>query len=154
LLNSRLSSYEVGITPPVPDRVYSNQGNSPLISLLGKDCNRLLDIGCGAGDNAALIKSRYPESNVFGITHSAAEAELAKKYMTRCWVFDIEDKLTDDLAHQSFDVLIFSHVLEHLRDPAEVLSRLSRLLRRGGQVLIAFPNLLSWRKCQFRCRAF
>jgi 2-polyprenyl-3-methyl-5-hydroxy-6-metoxy-1,4-benzoquinol methylase len=138
----------------VPDRVYSNQGNSPLISLLGKDCNRLLDIGCGAGDNAALIKSRYPESNVFGITHSAAEAELAKKYMTRCWVFDIEDKLTDDLAHQSFDVLIFSHVLEHLRDPAEVLSRLSRLLRRGGQVLIAFPNLLSWRKCQFRCRAF
>lgn len=136
---------EDGITYPVTDRVYSNKGNPPLIDLLGKGCNRLLDIGCGAGDNAALIKSRYPECDVFGITHSAVEADLARKHMAQCWVFDIEDKLPDDLAHQSFDVLIFSHVLEHLRDPAVVLARFSRLLRSGGQVLIAVPNVLSWR---------
>lgn len=140
----------VRITSPAPERVYSNQGNPPLIDLLGKDCNRLLDIGCGAGDNAALIKSRCSECNVFGITHSAAEAELAKEYMTQCWVFDIENELPADLAHQSFDVLIFSHVLEHLRDPAVVLARLSRLLRSGGAVLIAVPNVLSWRmRAQF-----
>ena len=136
---------ESGITPPVPDRVYSNQGNSPLIDLLGKDCKRLLDIGCGAGDNAALIKSRYSECDVFGITHSAVEADLARRHMAQCWVFDVEHKFPDDLANQSFDVLIFSHVLEHLRDPAVVLARFSRLLRSGGQVLIAVPNVLSWR---------
>lgn len=136
---------EGGITPLAPERVYSNQGNPPLIDLLGKGYNRLLDIGCGAGDNAALIKSRNSECDVFGITHSAVEAELAQRHMTQCWVFDIEDKLPDDLAHQSFDVLIFSHVLEHLRDPAVVLARFSRLLRSGGQVLIAVPNVLSWR---------
>lgn len=132
---------EGGITPPVADRIYSNQGNSPLIDLLGKGYNRLLDIGCGAGDNAALIKSRHPECDVFGITHSV---DLARRHMTQCWVFDIEDKFPDDLAKQSFDVLIFSHILEHLRDPAVVLARFSRLLRSGGQVLIAVPNVLSW----------
>lgn len=136
---------EDGITYPVTDRVYSNKGNPPLIDLLGKGCNRLLDIGCGAGDNAGLIKFSHPECDVFGITHSAVEAELAQRHMTRCWVLDIEDNLPDDLAHQSFDVLIFSHVLEHLRDPAVVLARFSRLLRSGGQVLIAVPNVLSWR---------
>jgi len=136
---------ESGITSPIPERIYSNQGNSPLIDLLGNGCKRLLDIGCGAGDNASLIKSRYPECDVFGITHSAAEAELAKKYMAQCWVFDIEDKLPDDLAHQSFDVLVFSHVLEHLKNPSEVLAKFSRLLHSGGQVLIAVPNILSWR---------
>lgn len=133
------------ITPQTPERVYSNNGNPPLIDLLGKGCNRLLDIGCGAGDNAALIKSRYPECDVFGITHSAVEADCARRHMVQCWVFDIEGVLPDDLIHQSFDVLIFAHVLEHLRDPAVVLARFSRLLRTGGQVLIAVPNILSWR---------
>lgn len=141
---------EGGITTPTPDRVYSNQGNPPLIDLLGKGCNCLLDIGCGAGDNAALIKSRYSECEVFGITHSAVEADLARKHMAQCWVFDIENELPADLDHQSFDVLIFSHVLEHLRNPAVALARFSRLLRSGGEVLIAVPNVLSWRmRAQF-----
>lgn len=139
------SIIEGGVTPAMPERVYSNLGNSPLVNLLGNGCSRLLDIGCGAGDNAALIKSRYPECDVFGITHSGVEADLARKHMVQCWMFDIEDKLPDDLAYQSFDALIFSHVLEHLRDPAVVLASFSRLLRRGGQVLIAVPNILSWR---------
>ncbi len=134
-----------GITPPASERVYSNQGNPPLIELLGKGCKRLLDIGCGAGDNAGLVKSRDSECDVFGITHSAVEADLARRHMAQCWVFDIETALPADLANQSFDVLIFSHVLEHLREPAVVLARFSRLLRSGGQVLIAVPNVLSWR---------
>jgi len=136
---------EGAITMVAPDRVYSNQGNAPLVDLIGKDCKRLLDVGCGAGDNALLIKSKHPECSVFGITYSVAEAELANKNMARCWVLDIEGELPDDLTAQSFDVLLFSHVLEHLRDPADVLSRFVRLLPSGGIVLIAVPNILSWR---------
>ena len=46
--------------------------------------------------------------------------------------------------------MVFSHVLEHLQDPAAVLARFSRLLRSRGQVLIAVPNILSWRmRAQF-----
>lgn len=134
-----------GVAPPLPERIYSNKGNPHLIDLLDKGCNRLLDIGCGAGDNAALVKSKYPECDVYGITHSAAEAELTQRYMTQCWVFDIEDEFPGDLSHHSFDALIFSHVLEHLRNPAEVLARFSRLMLSKGQVLIAVPNVLSWR---------
>jgi len=105
----------------------------------------VLDIGCGAGNNAALIRSMNTACDIFGITYSASEAALAQKHMTKCWVADIEGKLPDDLINQSFDVLILSHVLEHLRDPAAVLACYSRLLRRGGQVVIAVPNILSWK---------
>lgn len=133
------------VASPTLGRIYINEGNPPLVDLLGDGCERLLDVGCGAGDNAALVKSRYPECDVFGITHSAVEAELAQRHMARCWVSDIEAKLPDDLAYQSFDTLIFSHSLEHLRDPAAVLARFSRLLGGGGRVLIAVPNILSWR---------
>jgi SAM-dependent methyltransferase len=127
------------------DRVYTNAGNKPLINLLDSGFHRVLDIGCGAGDNAILIKSRVPDCDIFGITHSASEAEQAEMYMKKCWVIDIEGGLPDDLLSQSFDVLIFSHVLEHLRNPATVLARFSHLLRKGGQVLIAIPNILSFR---------
>ena len=93
-----------GITPAL-ERVYSNKGNPPLIDLLGKGCNRLLDVGCGAGDNAALIKSRYAECDLFGITHSIDEAKLAQRHMTRCWVFDIEGEFPDDLARVWLDLI-------------------------------------------------
>lgn len=127
------------------DRVYSNQGNASLIDLIGTKCRRILDVGCGAGDNAALIKAKYSECDVFGITYSAAEADLAKKHLMYCWVLDIENEIPADLSGQSFDVLVFSHVLEHLRDPASVLSCYLGLLSNGGQVLIAVPNIVFWR---------
>ena len=136
---------EGGTAPPVPDRVYSNRGNVPLLDLLCKNCSRVLDVGCGAGDNAQLLCARNPKIDIFGITHSSLEADVAQKHLKQCWIFDIEGEFPNDLAHQSFDVLIFSHVLEHLRDPAVVLARFSQLLDRGGQVLIAIPNVLSWR---------
>lgn len=132
------------ITNHVWDRIYSNQGNAPLIDMLS-GCARLLDVGCGAGDNALCVKARYPDCLIYGVTHSAPEAEIAGKSMKHCWVFDIEGDLPPDLSGQRFDVLIFSHVLEHLRDPASVLSRFVSLLSEGGHVLIAVPNVLSWR---------
>jgi hypothetical protein len=36
-------------------------------------------------------------------------------------------------------------VLEHLRDPAAVLAHFTLLLRKDGEILIAVPNVLSWR---------
>jgi len=130
---------------PLNERVYTNQGNAPLLDLLAGGFERVLDIGCGAGDNAALIKSRGCAGDIYGITYSAAEAANAKAYMKECWVVDIEADLPDYLLSESFDVLIFSHVLEHLRNPAAVLARLSRLLSKGGQVLIAVPNILFYK---------
>jgi len=126
------------------DRVYKNDGNSPLISLLDDEALQVLDVGCGAGDNAALIRSRLSGCRIYGITHSAAEAELAGRYMTACAVRDIEGDIPSEFAAMRFDAIIFSHVLEHLRDPGAVLLKFSQLLRRKGMVLIAVPNALSW----------
>jgi len=126
-------------------RVYSNAGNPPLVDLVANDCKRLLDVGCGAGDNAALIRRKIPQCEVIGITISEAESGLAKRHMSQCWVADIENEIPESLARDSFDALMFSHVLEHLRDPAAVLSRFLGLLSSGGQLVIAVPNVLSWR---------
>jgi SAM-dependent methyltransferase len=128
------------------DRVYANAGNPALLDLLPAGCRRVLDVGCGAGDNAALLAIREPGCSVHGITQSRAEAELARARLERCWVFDIERPWPAELDGERYDALIFSHVLEHLREPSAVLARFCRLLGPGGSVLIAVPNVLSWRQ--------
>jgi 2-polyprenyl-3-methyl-5-hydroxy-6-metoxy-1,4-benzoquinol methylase len=132
------------------NRIYKNHGNAPLLALLDNGPRRVLDVGCGAGDNAGLVRAKYPGCEIHGVTHSAAEAEIAKLRMTACWVFDIEKEIPAELSAMRFDAVILSHVLEHLRDPATVLDKFAGLVPRGGCVIIAVPNTLSWRmRCQF-----
>ena len=67
---------------PTQYRVYKNEGNAPLIAQLDDNVREILDVGCGAGDNAALIRSRLPGCRIHGITKSVAEFEIAKHRMT------------------------------------------------------------------------
>lgn len=134
----------VGLKETLSDRTYSNSGNPFLVDLLDIECTTILDVGCGAGDNARLIKQRVQERKVFGITLSSAELELASREMERCWVADIEKPDLGFLEGLKFDAIMFSHVLEHLRQPAQVIDHFLRFLKPGGLLLIAVPNVLVW----------
>lgn|SRR5487761_2405112 len=125
------------------DRVYKNDGNAPLLALLDTGVRRVFDVGCGAGDNAFIIKSRFPDCEIHGITRSATEAAISREIMNSCWVGDIEGELPAQLRSIKFDAIIFSHVLEHLRDPGSVVDKFADLLDEGGAALIAVPNVLS-----------
>jgi 2-polyprenyl-3-methyl-5-hydroxy-6-metoxy-1,4-benzoquinol methylase len=125
-------------------RIYKNSGNAPLLALLNSGTHSVLDVGCGAGDNAALLRSMFPGCKIHGVTHSPTEAQIAKRWMSECWVFDVEEEIPVELSALRFDTVIFSHVLEHLRDPAAILRKFTALLLPGGCVAIAVPNVLSW----------
>src|SRR6185436_18361828 len=43
--------------------------------------------------------------------------------------------------HAPFDALLFADVLEHLREPADVLARFATLLSPGGYVIASLPNV-------------
>ena len=144
-MSTNPSGLSIGTTVTLRhDRIYKNEGNSPLIALLDSDVSQVLDVGCGAGDNAELVRARLPDCQIHGITHSEAESEIAKRHMTSCSVWDIEGDIPAEFAMMRFDAIIFSHVLEHLRNPEIVLHRFSHLVKEGGSVLIAVPNALSW----------
>ena len=129
--------------------VYQNQGNSLVIERLTASDKRILDIGCGAGDNARIIKQVYPGHYITGVTSSWAEYDIAKKNMDVCFCMDIErEHLPDIDEDEKFDVILFIHVLEHLVDPVTTIKKIvnSNYLKIGGKVIIALPNIANWRE--------
>ena len=124
-------------------RVYENAGNPALLKFIElKSPGRALDCGCGAGDNARLLSVRGWA--VDGITISREEKCRASRFCEVVYIADLESGLPPEI-NGSYDLVIFSHVLEHLRDPSRVLKDAGRVLMPGGHVAVALPNVLAWR---------
>jgi SAM-dependent methyltransferase len=121
---------------------YKNQGNPSVLSRIPAAPCRILDVGCGAGDNARLLVAAGHE--VWGITRSTEEAEVARPHLKKVWVGELES-IEVPVPFGFFDVFLLSHILEHLAAPAAVLTRLAPLLRTSGIVVAAVPNMAQWR---------
>ncbi|HEX5713924.1 MAG TPA: class I SAM-dependent methyltransferase [Solirubrobacterales bacterium] len=105
---------------------------------------RLLDVGCGVGDLAAVFAAQG--WTVSGIEPSAQAAEHARAIGV--------DAVTGTLADApwpegEFDAITFNHSLEHIDDPAEAVAQAARLLKPGGLLAIAVPNFGSWHRRLF-----
>jgi SAM-dependent methyltransferase len=124
-------------------RTYANDGNAPLLALVRTEDRLILDVGCGAGDNARALIARG--ATVHGVTASADELAIAADVMARVTLADVESWDTD-YPPASFDAILLSHVLEHLVDPQRVIARLLPLLRDGGRFYVALPNIAFWQQ--------
>lgn len=122
------------------ERKYENQGFQPLVDLVLPEHHRILDIGCGNGANLFLLSQRG--HNGVGLTLSEVETQLVTERGFECVTWDI---MAEQLPfeEQTFDALIFSHVLEHVPWPEVVIKRYLKLLRPGGGVYVALPNALN-----------
>jgi SAM-dependent methyltransferase len=111
-----------------------------MLSLVRGNPKRVLEIGCASGQTLGYMRDRGAEYTV-GVEYSPDVAALAvARGVGRIIVGNIEN-LELDFEPTSFDLLIAGHVLEHLSDPWKVLRKLRRLLRIGGQLVGALPNV-------------
>jgi cyclopropane fatty-acyl-phospholipid synthase-like methyltransferase len=117
--------------------------NPPILARIPPNARRVLDVGCGDGALGRAIKARRAVE-VVGITRSPEEAARARTILNQIVTADLE---TADLSSLGeFDCIVCSHVLEHLREPVELLTRLRANLAAGGIVLVAVPNTLHYRQ--------
>ncbi len=117
--------------------------NLPVVNEIPDGVKTLLDIGCGGGDLGAYL-SQFKKIEVTGVTFSADEAALAAGKLARVVVQNLE--MFDAQQLKNFDCIVCSHVLEHLRNPAELLQDLKPCFRPGGVLIVALPNVLHWRQ--------
>lgn len=107
---------------------------------------RVVDLGCGTGQHAALLKRRHPGATVVGLDSSAAMLEQA-----RALGADV-DWVQADLATWDPDGpvdLIFANAsLQWLPDHEGLLRRLTGLLAPGGAIAVQMP--LAWDTLHYR----
>jgi 2-polyprenyl-3-methyl-5-hydroxy-6-metoxy-1,4-benzoquinol methylase len=103
----------------------------------------VLEVGCGSGATGALALSKGAASYCGVELEPSAAAEAATK-LTYVITGDIE---VIDLpwSPATFDALIMSEVLEHLRDPWEALRKLQPLLKPAGMAFASSPNVANQR---------
>ena len=102
---------------------------------------RVLDIGCGSGEALAEFRARGAVRTVgIEIDPGAGAVAAARPDVDVVLVGDVEETLAQVTDH-AFDLVIASHVLEHLVDPWTVTRRLVALLAPGGSLLGGVPNV-------------
>lgn len=131
------------MSPVCRERIYEGS-NPPLLQLIASlRPGSALDCGCGAGGNARAL--REMGWHVTGITVSPQELDRASECCEAVWLADLNSGIPNEAAGP-FDLVIFSHVLEHLLHPGVALRDAHRLLSPVGRVFVALPNVLYWRQ--------
>lgn len=100
----------------------------------------VLEIGCGSGATGALALSTGRAVRYYGVELERSAAESAAEKLTEVMVGDVE-VINLPWPPGSFDALILSEVLEHLRDPWASLRRLRPLLKPAALVFASSPNV-------------
>jgi len=105
---------------------------------------KVLDVGCGSGYIAKLLKSRLPELTIDGIDISRIALQRAEEHLHEYWQLNI-DKEDLPLESDRYNTAICIEVLEHLYDPEHALNEIYRVLQSGGHGVLTVPNLAYWR---------
>jgi ubiquinone/menaquinone biosynthesis C-methylase UbiE len=100
---------------------------------------RVLDVGCGTGSLAVLIKSMHPQSEVVGRDPDAKALSIAKRKAQRAGLsIEFDQGFSDRLAYKeaSFDRVFSSFMFHHLAsdEKSATLGEIRRVLKPGGSL--------------------
>ena len=90
----------------------------------------IIDIGCSSG--------RYLNNNIVGADISIEKLRKAKSKLLVN--LDVEEALC--FPSNTFDFVLFSEILEHLRNPKKALNNIFKILKNKGKILLTTPHNL------------
>ncbi|HEX8569286.1 MAG TPA: class I SAM-dependent methyltransferase [Caulobacteraceae bacterium] len=96
-----------------------------------------LQVGCAHGDQTSLLVERFSEVTV--VEPAAAFIAHTRKRVGDRARF-VEALVENYETSERYETILFSHVLEHVLDPAAVLRKLGSLLTERGRMFVVVPN--------------
>jgi SAM-dependent methyltransferase len=97
---------------------------------------RLLDVGCGRGTVAAHFAEHGWNVSASDVSPLALEWTSRNCPSVRTVLCDLEQDFVSD----EYDTVLCLEVLQQVRQPTEVLKRLSDAVRPGGSLIVSLPN--------------
>jgi len=107
---------------------------------------RVLDIGCAIGSLLARLRERGWETT--GVEISGPQAEYCRqKQNLDVRSFPLEE---NRFPEASFDMVLASHLIEHLNDPVGLAREVGRILTVGGRFFVTTPNIAGFQARLFK----
>ncbi len=103
--------------------------------------DKVLDIGCGAGTLCLYLANKGYE--VLGIDISNQAVESAKESAKIMGFDGAKFKKCDfpaEIPNGKFDFIIFTEVIEHIKNDRKALSQINNLLNKNGILLLSTPS--------------
>ena len=130
-------------------RSFLSRANALFSLLDGADLEgkKWLDAGCGTGTLSRLLSERG--CIVHGVDASPAMVEIAKEMASRNtrssdMTFEVIETIEElPFPDRFFDGVLCASVIEYLDHPEICLQEFSRVLKKGGLVLVSVPNRFS-----------
>ena len=97
---------------------------------------RILDAGCGNGDNLSLL-STFGDLVAFEKNEYALKTAKSKK-IGEIYKAELPDKLPNTIK-TNFDLIVLLDVLEHIDDDSKSLTTVRKLMNNKGIILITVP---------------
>ncbi|MEK7282026.1 MAG: class I SAM-dependent methyltransferase, partial [Chloroflexota bacterium] len=117
-------------------RYWKRRITNIIIGMAGRP-GRVLELGCGSS----------PTLNFLGCTGIGVDCDKGKidfmKGRSPGYIsYEVCDLSTPEhlLKYGEFDLIVMNEVIEHLKEPAEILSILPRLLTEKGRLIVATPD--------------
>lgn len=100
-----------------------------------KEDGRILDVGCANGGMIGWMK-RYGW-DIHGVDVGKEACQIAEKQGLKTFCGHLHEA---QYPTEYFDVIVISHVLEHVHDPLSLLQECNKILKKDGLLIIAVPN--------------
>ena len=103
---------------------------------------RVLECGCGTGGMTRFMRDKL-NASVSVVEFDEANYQLASQYAADgiCANLELIDKWLPHYEGKTFDYVMLMDVLEHLRNPEQVLNAAVGLLKSDGEVIVSIPNV-------------
>jgi len=102
-----------------------------------KEPKRILDVGCGQGWLMDLMQETFPAAVIEGIEPSQYNVKIARK-RGHCVHEGRLEHVVPTL--ESFDLVVSTNVLQHVSNPLDFLSTLSKLVSEMGVMAVTCPD--------------
>jgi len=104
------------------------------------DPERILDLGTAEGRMLSRIKDKYPLTLCVGLEYSPELLDLGVALFQDISFIRADAQNMSFFKDASFDVVVAAAIIEHLKDPGEMLRESSRILKPGGILIITTPH--------------
>lgn len=120
--------------------VYGNDGRiieniTAVLDLAGK---RVLEVGAGTGrDSEAMSRMG---ADAWTLDYSEESLRLMAQHLENPVTVVCGDAFSVPIASETFDVVFHQGLLEHFKNPEDILAENHRVLKKGGYVLVDVPQ--------------